>query len=1115
MKLKRIFALLICASVLCSCLFLYSACSPDDENSNLPEDNSPYNVALTVTATETETVIAVSSRYDGEEAKNAQILSVKAYEYLSGDSISGLSENIVAADSADHIVAEYNLGQTSEIRLPRYEAGYDNIYSKYYLVCDGEIIKGPVYTTETAAVSTAAPQLDIKSKKGMLGENAAAFSDLNCSYTVINLSVEKAIYPNELFEDGQEIPLAHPNDAYSFVSNGTTYYFNKSVIDSFDSQVKTYYKIGASVTAVLCVRNDNISAETFPEKMTYLPYSTQGTSLVSVNTSNSYGFSYYIALIEFLTCRYTQNGFPNGYIANYVVGNEIDYAKDYNRISEKQVNIDVYMEEYSRLLRLTNLAAKKYHKDITVCMPLTHNWAQRGYDLPLNAVGSYTPKTMVEWLNTKTKQEGDYDWGIAPHSYGSHLAQAIIFELDTFDGGDNITYPLGGRKSGMTGDMTTTRRITFSNLELLDKFISQDGMLVNGTTRPVYLTESGISSCGDSERERNQQAGAIAAVWYKVSQLDSVTAFSYYRYSDHADEAADKALFGLVDAEGNRKPAYNVFKYIDTQYSEKVAEDYLQYLAFYDADNNRQTTANGGITSYIDVLNIFDTGYDFTNFDWAKAKPVTCEPVFEYEDKINLDSVVFEDKSFFYDGSEKFIEASGLPEGVTVEYDVSNSRTEIGSTEIIATFKQNGETVGRRKATLTISRLGTNKTVYNLNEKIFVSAYRNGGDFTSDAWIGIFDRNAVPGAPDKASYSYYYYYFNAYGDTFTRTQCMQEGIYNTDKGELLTAGEYVIYFFPTGGYEWLYSVDIVILPDGQDSGSIDLSGVDFADADMVETGNSLSLTVSGTLPSGVSVVYENNTLTEVGSVEACAVFYYCGAEFERRYAVLNVTPAVLDRLVTNKTVYSEGEDIFVTAVAPSDAAAATWWVGLYLESDSYESDASIYWYYVVDSNHINGQAYNIREQSFNSTRADLADIPKGNYKMVLFNTGGYTVEKTVDITVIERETAGEGNISCDKTQYAAGETVMVTASCPDNIGSKIYWVGLYLKTDDVTEDKSIYWYYVKDEAHASGETYDIKQQTANEERADYGNLPAGEYKLVLFNSSGYTVEKEIYFTVLG
>ena len=95
-----------------------------------------------------------------------------------------------------------------------------------------------------------------------------------------------------------------------------------------------------------------------------------------------------------------------------------------------------------------------------------------------------------------------------------------------------------------------------------------------------------------------------------------------------------------------------------------------------------------------------------------------------------------------------------------------------------------------------------------------------------------------------------------------------------------------------------------------------------------------------------------------------------------------------------------------------------------------------------------------------------------------------------------------------------GEDVYVKAFAPANSAPSTWWVGLYLANDkDYQQVGSIYYYYVKDNLHVSGTAYDIRKQVANNNRQEYFNLPAGEYKLVLFNTSGYDVETEIYFGV--
>ncbi len=1094
--------------MICSCLMglllgmTFIACKPNYESKMNFEKSQEY-ISMAVSATSDKIKIDITSDSKDVGSGIGKVVAMEAYKYFEGDAISGLSQDKVDSGYDGGVVADYILGTEQSIEIDRYKDGYDLIYNKFYIIGEDKVLKGPVYATDIEQKMTGEPTFNIRSKKGLLGENVIYFKDLNCSYATVNFDISNFICPNEIFADGDPIEIDHPTDAVEFVSNGKTFYFKASQVAAFDKMVKGYYDAGAHVTAII-YSSKNANEETFPQSMTYAPWSTKGTVLMGLNTSNKYGFEYYVAMMEFLADRYTQEGLPYGYIGNFVIGNEIDYAKDYNRISEYHADLDTYMEEYSRLLRLSNLAAKKYDKDITVCTSFTQAWAESGYYFPNNNVQAYAPKKMIEWLNKKSKIEGDYNWGISPHCYTYGLAQAEIFLQDT----------VNGKNAGMTNDIETTTKLTYSNLELLDEYLNREEMKVNGeTVRPVYLTESGVSTLNylndkytDEQKEiwRNAQAGAIAATWYKVSQLDSIVAYNYYRLYDHSEEVPEEISFGLIDINRQPKPSYQVYKYIDTQYSEYVAKDYLEYLTYKDVNGKIQSVENGGIKSYMDLLDIFGTGYDFSNFDWEKAAPVSAEPIYEWEDKIPMQDLKFESKNFLYDGTEKRIEATNLPEGVEVTYSEEPVLTEIGSKDIIATFTKDSEVVARRKATITVSRLATNKTVYEFGEKIFVTTVRDGNiNLHKQAWVGIFKKGAVPGNthnPDEISY--YYYYFNNNDDSYTRTVCIQDQIKNNVD---MPAGDYVIYYFTTDLYEYLHTVEITILPEGEKSGSANLSEVSFSDKEVSGNGEEQSLTITGELPAGVTVEYVNNTLTDKGSVEACAIFMQNGVEIERRYAVLTVLAQEFERLTTNKTTYVAGVDeVLVTAVAPQSSNEETWWVGMYLVSDTVEEAESIYWYYVKDATHNSGDTVNIKQQQLNATRVDLKDLPVGKYKVVLFNTSGYTVETIVEIEIVE-SVVTEG-LKTDKTTYTVGETVMVTAYAPEDSADSTWWVGMYLTGDAVEEAESIYWYYVKDATHSSGTAVDIKQQQLNATRVDLKDLPAGKYKIVLFNTSGYTVE---------
>ena len=139
----------------------------------------------------------------------------------------------------------------------------------------------------------------------------------------------------------------------------------------------------------------------------------------------------------------------------------------------------------------------------------------------------------------------------------------------------------------------------------------------------------------------------------------------------------------------------------------------------------------------------------------------------------------------------------------------------------------------------------------------------------------------------------------------------------------------------------------------------------------------------------------------------------------------------------------------------------------------------------------------------------------GQYKAVLFAGYGFAVKivKQIDIQVgTDEEQPKAGTIYTDKDVYTVGETILVTAYAPE--GSSSWWVGLYpVSQEDVSSPPSIRWYNAIDATHESGGAYDIMAQLYTDKMFDV--LPEGRYKVVLFNSGGYTVESQFEFSVVG
>ena len=210
-------------------------------------------------------------------------------------------------------------------------------------------------------------------------------------------------------------------------------------------------------------------------------------------------------------------------------------------------------------------------------------------------------------------------------------------------------------------------------------------------------------------------------------------------------------------------------------------------------------------------------------------------------------------------------------------------------------------------------------------------------------------------------------------------------------------------------------------------------------------------------------------------------------------------------LSVESTQVYQGFPINVTAKADGDA-----WVGIYptewmddpntfnFNSSSKAEGGndgymSVYWYYVKDHY---GTSFNIKSGESNVSGSKVSPykgIPEGEYYVVLFKDGGYTLDKYVKIKVVTN-TAGSSELSLktegNKRDFGPGEPVNVIATGPDDA-----WVGLYPASQTIYagDHPSISWYWVAD---ANGAPYDIKGNTY---------LSTGKYKIVLFSNSGYDV----------
>ncbi|MDO4501601.1 MAG: DUF5722 domain-containing protein [Coriobacteriia bacterium] len=896
----------------------------------------------TVTATATAITVNPGTYASAPAGTKVNVLMTTADNALKQDAKKYLSNDFDAVDKvAGTKVAQYTVGESKPAAFDRFDAtGYDRAYNKFYLVTtDGILVKGPFYVTDAPCTTDQTAQ-DPTSKKGLFTAELKRATDLGCGVVMTNIEYDRAILPY-----GQ-VPS---DDAIAFESNGKTFYFSAGYFDFFDRYIKNANDRGMSVGLTVLSKVDlsSCSPEIFYGAGTY-----GNANHVAVNTSNEIGRDCWIAFMEFLGQRYSGAEGSQGAIDAIVLGNEVDYSSCWNQVvaNDQTISLEAYMEEYGRSLRLAQTALGKYRANMPVCMSLTHQWALSAVEsgVPgLHAGGAnyFAPKDMVDYLAKTSAAEGDFNWGLTPHCYGSSLANSELYGNDTIKAGTT-----GGRDWGMNGNMNTTGLITFSNLELLQSYLEQPALLHKGKVRPVWLNESGCSSLTNEVAHQKKQAAYLAVSYYKIAQLDCVKAFAYYRDIDVEQEAVNGMRTGLLNTDGSHKIAYDVYKYIDTNLSFEYTDELLPQIVYNDYVDGQRVKVTD-IPTWAEALNPFHTSWNW--------------PAVWDESKIKVRTVVKEtyevsaDKTEYIEGEDILVTATGMTDkdwvGIYKKGEVPGQYLQA----IYWNYFQNGtpwniktETAGdgsayrsdwaavkdlpageytlilckddgydiATTANITVKRdptkptgtLALSKSTYYPGEPVRVTATSEG----ATDWVGLYKKGETAGGGQDSAW---WYYVNGTNLGIEHTSgyeyVMQHQLFNWTRMDMaaLPAGEYVVYLLANDGYEVLASAEFTV---------------------------------------------------------------------EANDAIKTFT--------TNKDVYEAGEPLMIT---PTNTTRKDW-VALFRESDTpadfAAGDPSLWYAYTAE---LNGTAFDLTdtEHGVYQGQGDPQKLTSGNWRVVLYLDDGYTI----------------------------------------------------------------------------------------------------------------------------
>jgi len=308
-------------------------------------------------------------------------------------------------------------------------------------------------------------------------------------------------------------------------------------------------------------------------------------------------------------------------------------------------------------------------------------------------------------------------------------------------------------------------------------------------------------------------------------------------------------------------------------------------------DKNLEITYSIGkaeINSMVDANDVpytvvahFDAGGNYLPIDDMTAELKIKKAVY------NMDSVVFANKSYTYDGKYKSVKIENLnqlPKGVTVQYSNNEQKT-VGKYTAVASFigdQNNYEPIPNKTATLTISKGKVNLSDVKLDNESF--EYNTSPHFV----------NYTGSLPSGVTFSRYEYY------------AVDNAGKETKVDAIIDVGTYIVKAIFLYNDKINYE-DIDPLCCSVEITKADITNAVFEDLAIEYDGFSHSIYVSN-LPDGVNVTYTNNAQKEVGNYVVGATFTFePGSVADKNYNELS--PMTANMSITKATMGSNFDDV--------------------------------------------------------------------------------------------------------------------------------------------------------------------------------------------------------------
>lgn len=427
------------------------------------------------------------------------------------------------------VVASIETGKSVSVSFPLNYNTPDSNLSRKFLVAvkrDGQMIQvsDEHYITNPEALAAYTCERRDTGIKGILPDiTRVANGELQ------EMGIQQVVYNMDLDDicSEESVPGAVPFDY-----NGQTFYFNGWMLSEYDSTIQGFNRYGVQVTMVLL----NSGKGDYSQRLIH-PLAVGGDCPgYALNVADASGVDYLKAMAAFLGQRYSGKT-GCGQVDNWIIGNEVNARTSwwYTNSTSLDLNVNIYVKAF----RIFYNELKGMNANVRVYNSIDQEWQRKSNP------GSFLSKDYLDQFNYYINREGNIDWGLSFHPYNSPLYDP---------------YAWNGPAVWVKNSLSSLY-ITMQNIDVLVDYMHREQFLdPQGQVRSISLAEVGYTSSFGAEA----QEASVAYGYLKAASLPDVDAFMLFRQTDEAHEMESHLALGLYDLEGNKKPAYEIYKNLGT-----------------------------------------------------------------------------------------------------------------------------------------------------------------------------------------------------------------------------------------------------------------------------------------------------------------------------------------------------------------------------------------------------------------------------------------------------------------------------------------------------------------------------------------------------------------------